>query len=200
MPAENSMARFNVRLSWLAVSLALAGPGCAAAGPVAQRAVRLAPDQWQQVRAVLAWPRGEVPIHAVRALQREDGANRWLEVEVVSASVERTEDYSRWWRAWCSDATGGWKCEPAEEMVELAGGGAVALGPQASPQDVLRLARFLGHRPGWAAERELLSVRAAGAQYFVRYRLRGCEHLVRLRAEGGMFLLNPYDREVRACP
>ncbi|MEJ8840610.1 hypothetical protein [Ramlibacter sp. AN1133] len=191
------MSRFKLRMVRSAlVALSFLGLGCAAAG---QREVRLAPEEWRQVHSVLAWPRDDLPIREVRALQVEDGPNRWLEVEVASGAVERTEEYRTWWRASCSTATGAWKCEPAEEMVEPAGGGAVALGPQASPQDVVRLARLLGHHPGWAAERELLSVRAAGAQYVVSFRLGACEHLVRLRAEGGMFLLDPYEREIRAC-
>jgi hypothetical protein len=190
------MARFHVRKSPLALVPALLAFGCAAAGPAE---VRLAPQEWQQVRAALAWPEQAAPIREVHAVPVADAASRLLQVEFASATLQRTDDYRTWIRALCSNETGGWKCEPPQEMVQLAGGGAVVLGAQASPEDVVRLARLLGHHPGYAAERELLAVRATGTSYVVNYRLGACEHLVRLRAEGGMFLMNPYDREVRAC-
>jgi hypothetical protein len=190
------MTRFHVRKSRLALVPALLAFGWAAAG---SPEVRLAPQEWQQVRAALAWPDEAVPIHDVHAALLAGAPSRLLQVEVASATLARTDDYRTWMRALCSNETGAWKCEPPEDMVQLAGGGAVVLGAQASPEDVVRLARMLGHHPGYAAERELLSVRATGTSYVVNYRLGACEHLVRLRAEGGMFLMDPYDREVRAC-
>ena len=194
------MARFIVRMPGLAAVLAFAGLGCAAAGPLAEREIPLAPDEWQQLRAVLAWPRQDLPIRSVRALQRDDSAARVLDVEIASVEVERFATYRTWWRVLCSNATGGWKCDPPEAMVAPARGGAVALGAQASPEDVVLLAQLLGHAPGRSTERELLSVQAAGALYVVSYRLGACEHLVRLRRDGDQFLLHPHDREIRACP
>ena len=193
------MARFIVRRLRRAAALALAGLGCAAAWPLVESEVRLSAREWDQVRRALDWP--ELAIRRVHALQLGDPVRRMLEVEVDSEYLQRADDYRTWMRTLCSNETGAWKCGSGEEVVQPVAGGAVTVGPEVSPQDVLLLARFIGHAPGRAEERELLSVRATGALYQVSYRWRGCEHLVRLRREGDRFMLaHPRLPGVSACP
>jgi hypothetical protein len=193
------MASFIVRRLVPALGLALAGFGCAAAGPLPKHEVPLSPVDWEQVRTALAWP--DLPIRSVRVLQ-PGNAGGLLEVEVDSEDLQREQDYRSWLRSLCSNASGAWRCRPREELVQPPGGGAVAVGPQVSAQDVLLLARFMGHAPGRAVSRELLWVRATGAAlYQVGFRYRGCEHLVRLRREGEQFMLAQVGvAGVRACP
>ncbi|GAB3778571.1 hypothetical protein GCM10028796_59190 [Ramlibacter monticola] len=193
------MAKFIVRAHHPAAALACAALGCAAAGPLLEGDVRLTAGEWSEIRSVLAWP-GQ-PIRGVHVRQVGDEGARLLEVEIDSVDVDRAEDFRLWFRALCSNGTGAWKCEPVAHVVQPAAGGAIAIGPEVTPQDVLVLARYMGHVPGRPGQRELLSVHASGGMYQVSYRFRGCEHLVKLRREGDLFMLaHPRAPGVSACP
>lgn len=193
------LSRF-LALRTLPAALALVALACPAAPD--EHPVALAPHDWQHIRVLLDSPAPGLRIRSVQAQQAGHDLRATVDVEVAFEYSERADNYRRYFRTFCSNATGPWKCDPKEDIVEPAAGGAVELRGDASPHDVVSLARYLGHAPGLAGGRELVSVHSAGNLYHVGYRMRGCYYFTRLRREDGdLFIpVHPNEPAVAVCP